>query len=480
LKRTGLLLATLALLIFLVSLAISRRDGIASWLVNLVGEQAFSMWAISFFITLPERTLLFVPCCIALGAGLFFAGLLRSSLLQFLLPVLTALALFLALYFIFPQSYSLVVALSPPLAVAIIRLPHFVRNARSRDGQAKRFDRPIGWLACVILVPAMGTLLLDGWSLVGLARRLHAEKAVQQLTGEDLNGLAVDTEQGLLFASGHGSNYILAYNLRALDQPPRRSQVEVGAAENFFYNPLHREIYVVNEESRALLVLDATQLALKKSIPVPDVAPGDYWVMWDQHTDSIIITAETGDRGGFPFLVSNRATGELVYSLKHCDGEVCTPYRILLHPSKPLLYMGFKKKKLLAYDTQLRQVVASAEVGDRWMDGIALTPSLDELLVGAPVSSAVLRFDAATLKPKGRIATVFGVRSLAVDPVRNLLFTASLLRNKLDVIDLKTMSRVAQYHVGPWLRAIALDTDAGIAYVSSNEGLYKVNYTAGP
>src|SRR5262249_33884878 len=74
--------------------------------------------------------------------------------------------------------------------------------------------------------------------------------------------------------------------------------------------------------------------------------------------------------------------------------------------------------------------------------------------------------------------TVFGVRTLAIDPERSLLLTASLATNMVDVIDLTTYKRLAKCYVAPWLRCISLDTKACVAYVSSTEGLFRVVYTA--
>ncbi len=112
------------------------------------------------------------------------------------------------------------------------------------------------------------------------------------------------------------------------------------------------------------------------------------------------------------------------------------------------------------------------------MDGLALTPESDELLVAAPVYSAVLRFDADTLEYRGRIAAGFGVRTLGVDVKRKLLLTGSLLTNMVEVIDLKTNTRIARYWVAPWLRVISVETSGGAAFVSSTEGLFRVDYLA--
>src|SRR5262249_57449031 len=125
-----------------------------------------------------------------------------------------------------------------------------------------------------------------------------------------------------------------------------------------------------------------------------------------------------------------------------------------------------------------REVAGKRFVSNEWVDGSAITPDGKELLVGVPLESSVLRFDAESLEPRGAIDTVFGVRTLTVDSERNLLLTASLATNMMDVIDLKTFRRVAQHYVAPWLRDICLDTKTGFAYVSSTEGLFRVQYAS--
>jgi DNA-binding beta-propeller fold protein YncE len=107
-----------------------------------------------------------------------------------------------------------------------------------------------------------------------------------------------------------------------------------------------------------------------------------------------------------------------------------------------------------------------------------MTPDQTEVLVASPVHSEVLRFDAETLDLKGSIPSIFGVRSLAIDPVRKLLLCGSMVNNLLEVIDLETNKRIAKYYVGPWFRKIVLDTNTGIAYISTGMGLYRVNYMA--
>jgi hypothetical protein len=453
-----------------------------SWLVHMFGIMNVTTWAISFFSTISERVLLFFLCSIVLGASFFFAGFLRSSLLQLLLPVLTSFALFFGLYiafpfheypypyelYLFPGNHPVAVVLSLTLIVAIDRwrLRLRVDNEEARE----MGPRIIRWLPTAIMIPALAVLLLNGWSLRSLARTLHADRTVQQFAIGNFNGLEFDAEQDLLFASGHGTNYLLAYEVNALDQAPRRSQVEVSGAQAFGYNRRDRELYVLNLETKTLLFLDATTLALKKAVPGLKVNAGDVWVTWDRHTDHIIIASEAQE-GGYPTVVVDHTTGEVVYTME------LVILNVFLHPRKPLFYMDFHDK-LLAYDTELRKFVGSFDPGrNRFLERMDMTTDQRELLVAAPVNSALLRFDAETLELKGSIQTVVGVRTLAVDPVRNLLLTGSLISNMLEVIDLETKVRVAKYYVGPWLRTIVLDTARGVAYVSSVEGLFRVDYT---
>jgi DNA-binding beta-propeller fold protein YncE len=269
-------------------------------------------------------------------------------------------------------------------------------------------------------------------------------------------------------------NYIQVYDLDALDQPPCQAVVENGYAQSFDYNPIDREIYVYNQETQRLLVLDATTLELKKAMSTPQVSPGDAWVVWDQFSDNIVIASEADEWQGFPFIVVNRTTGEVVDAANIESGN------IMLHPTKPILYLGFFRRgsELLMYDTQRLEIVRRAPA-DEHLNRLAFIPDETggELLIASPVDSQVLRFNAETLEYKGAIPSLFGVRTIAVDPLRRLLVAGSLVTNRVEVIDLTSQQRLAEFYIGPWLRTISLDTGSGLAYISTHEGLFTMQYT---
>jgi hypothetical protein len=394
---------------------------------------------------------------------------------------------FRGLYAIFPGTYSGDIALSLTLLIVMIHFPDLWPGnnaARSilRFGKARL-------LLSTILVPGLAVLLVngwslerDGWSLQKFGQELHRDEAVRKLDRLDLDSLALDTQNSLLYATGHGTEYLLAYDAHDFTHAPRRSQVRTDYAQSFSYNSTDRELYIFNAHDDTLLVLNAETLEQKRSLPDLHMTEGDSRIVYDRQTSSLLIASEgaywggTSDTSGYTVAVVDRENGAVRYTVSDCDGP-CIPALIEIHPTKPWLYMAFPKKVLL-YNTELRKVVAAAAINDHWVDGMVVTPDEKELLVGVPLSSAVLRLDAKSLQLKGAINTVFGVRTLAVDPERDLLLTASLATNMVDVIDLLTYKRLAKYYVAPWLRSFALDTKAGVAYVSSTEGLFSVDYTA--
>ena len=109
-------------------------------------------------------------------------------------------------------------------------------------------------------------------------------------------------------------------------------------------------------------------------------------------------------------------------------------------------------------------------------DRMAYWKGGNELLLASPLKSRVIRFDADTLESRGIINSIFGVRTLAIDPIRNLLFCGSLTSGTVPIYDLATGQRRISFYLGPWLRTIAIHPSSGTAYVSSNGALYKLSY----
>jgi DNA-binding beta-propeller fold protein YncE len=149
----------------------------------------------------------------------------------------------------------------------------------------------------------------------------------------------------------------------------------------------------------------------------------------------------------------------------------------VIHPNKSLTYFSFFRYKsfVVAFDTASNSYIANRHVETR-LDGIIVDPEAKQVLIASPLQSSILRFDERSLEPAAGIPAMFGVRSLAVDRLRGLIICASLVTGTIAVIDRQTHRMLAQYRVAPWLRSVVLDAQTGRAYVSSNYGLYVVDY----
>ncbi|NJN79388.1 MAG: hypothetical protein HC797_02340 [Anaerolineales bacterium] len=109
-------------------------------------------------------------------------------------------------------------------------------------------------------------------------------------------------------------------------------------------------------------------------------------------------------------------------------------------------------------------------------DRLIFSPFNSEVFVASLLDGAILRYDADTLIYKGKIQTSLGDRTLTIDSQRNLLLVGNFINNKLQVIDSNTQESIKSFYIGPWIRTIALDVEAGIAYVSTVRGLFSVDY----
>jgi hypothetical protein len=219
------------------------------------------------------------------------------------------------------------------------------------------------------------------------------------------------------------------------------------------------------------LYLDATTLERKRVVDVPDLSPGDLWVTVDPITDTLTLSSEADLEIGVPFIVLDRATGRVVGQSDLETGNV------LLHPTKPWLYLTFfrRRNEVMLYNLENRSVMHRTPADQR-AERMVFSRRRNELLVTSPVESRIMRFDADQLHLKGYIPATLGVRAIAIDEVRDLLFYGNIATGQLVVIDLNSNKRLKTYYLGPWPRTIQLNVESGTAYVSSRGALYRVDY----
>lgn len=334
------------------------------------------------------------------------------------------------------------------------------------------------WLAGVIAAPALWMVVLvppDNQRMLTLGERLHASPAVERFAEGDFNWIEFHAETRTLYAVGRATNYLLAFDADALAQPPRKSRKPIGKTQSFAFNPEHEEIYAYKADTGELVYLDSRTLETLRTVPVPDLSPGDVWLKWHRLTDTITLSSEADAEVGTPLFVFDRASGEIVARMPL--PVIPTAY-LVWHPDKPWLYFNsFRDTYLAVWDLPQKEIVRQTETRPR-TDRMIYNAAGDELWVASPLDGAILRYEAETLAYKGEIAAGFGVRTLTLDTQRRLLLTGNFINNRLQVFELNTMKPVASFYLGPWIRTIALDEERGIAYVSTARGLFRVDYAA--
>ncbi len=480
----------------------------AEWL-----DQTFELWRVMDGVvysasTFPTRILLYLGCVLALGLGFWltgklpipggarhvlslagaFAGISIAFVHLFKLPDAAARAgivtAFLAANTLPYERLSNWIAarggiLNPVFLAGVGAVEAFVPQAyilwMAEKIQAGTSIKKWSWVCGVLVAPLVWIFLLvpfDNQRVLTLGERLHASAAVEKFAQGDFNWVEFHPENHFLYAVGRSSNHLLAFDAKDLSQPPRKSREDIGKTQGFAFNPERGEIYAYKAETGEVVSIDAATLETIRRTPAPNLSPGDIWMTWDKHTDSIILASEADAEIGTPLIMFDRESGEILAALP----LPWIPTNIALHAGEPILYFNsFKDTYLVAWDMSAREIIEQTSTSPR-TDRLIFSPRNSEILVASPLEAVILRYDSKTLKHLGNIETSLGDRTMTLDIRRNLLLVGNFINNRLTVIDLNTFEPVDSFYLGPWIRTIALDEENGIAYVSTARNLFKVKY----
>lgn len=433
-------------------------------------------------VVISRRRNLVAAYAIVAAAGLVFfaaACVLTSRSLIYAVPASILLLSNLAPNNIEAQAPSKFMRIAMIFGLGVFEVLFFWRHVgwllRSGGGNAaalKTMPRLIWALPAVVFASAASAALLNGFTLVPIEQTIRSSSSVRTVaSGDDFNWIQLDPAGTSLFVAGHGLNHIRRYNVADWSSPPAKSDTVTNYAQGFTYDAVSGELYVHDVPNERLLYIDAHSLRLKRTVDIKGLAPGDTWLAFDPRTDTISISSEADEEIGTPFMLVERSSGKILSTLNEEAGS------LLLDPEKSIDYLNYfrRQRVILIYDLKARAVTRRAELGTN-ADRMAIWRLKNEVLVALPLESRIARLDADTLQPRGNFQTVFGVRTIAIDPVDNILFSGSLATGQLEIIDLATGRRLASYYLGPWLRTIELLPNRGLAYVSSNGAIFEVRY----
>ncbi|GAB4506772.1 MAG: hypothetical protein Fur0017_30280 [Anaerolineales bacterium] len=465
----------------------------------------FFVFTVSTFST---RLILYLTCSAALGFWHWLTTKPRiSKAMQYILWLTGAfIGIFISFEYLFLASDAIVRSAILTALLAVNTLPYEWLAKRLESGKAINLfflagvgvvealfpqsyvvwltnqvhkEMPIkkwSWLSGILIATLFWVFLFvpyDNQRVFTLTEKINADPAVKKIAPGVYNWVELNPEHDLLYAVGRGTNFLLAFDLNHLDQPPLRSREDIGKTQSFAFNPERQEIYVYKAETRELLYMDALTLEVFRSVPVIDLSPGDVWMRWQPYNDTIILSSEADAEMGVPLYVFDRESGEVVASMGF---PIIPTAFLILHPEKPLMYFNsFKDPYFAIWDMQIYEITRQVEITPR-TDRMVFSEKHNEVWIASPLDGAVMRYNADTLEFTGRIKTTLGDRTLTLDTQRNLLLTGNFMNGKLTIIDLAAEKTIASYYLGPWIRTIALDMEKGMTYVSTVRGLFKVNY----
>jgi hypothetical protein len=344
----------------------------------------------------------------------------------------------------------------------------FQARLGSRIAQA---NTVMAMLPAIILAAATVSICVGADPLTKVEQTLRMSSSTRILAYGDFNWIELDSTDQHLFVTGHGLPRLQRLDVANPEQGVLETSAETGGAQGFAYDPVAGELYVFNTDTHELLYFDATTLQEKRSIALPELSPGDPWIAVDPKTNTLTIASEADTETGTPFLVLNRSTGGVL------DRRNLEAGNLLLRPDQSRLYLSFFRRshRLLAYDLSTLSIAGEVTVPPH-VDRMTDVASTNEILLASPAQSRIERYDAATLAPKGYIKSIFGVRVLAIDPLRHILFAGSLATGEVSTSDLATGRQLGRFYLGPWLRTIQVDPAHATAYISANGALYKLRY----
>ena len=150
---------------------------------------------------------------------------------------------------------------------------------------------------------------------------------------------------------------------------------------------------------------------------------------------------------------------------------------ILYDDVNGVLHVHYRDTELVAIDAKTLEVLHRTDDVPRNDLRMALSEQCQELYLPAPARSEVWAYRTPALRLQRKIPAEFGVRPLAVDDERGLLFAGSLVTGFIRVLDLDTGNTLQRHYVGKYCRRVALDPVRRLAFVTvRDKGLFLLPY----
>jgi hypothetical protein len=324
--------------------------------------------------------------------------------------------------------------------------------------------------ALAALAPFPALMQLGQWLFMSPAATFVFGPEYQIYSRYDVSDLARSEATGDIFLCGQEQHSLKV--LRGGRAPAADTGITKSGNE-FCEFAGSGALATVDKRANELLIIDTSSLKLRGRLRLDRMPDGEQFLAAFPKLNLLAVASENEVpfSGGPAIRIVDLRRMKVT---REIDAEVG---HLIADPRRPVIYANHFTMNVgvRAWDMQTGRLLATSSRFGR-SDRMAFDVARNELLATVPETGQIWRLDAATLKGKPAIDTVFGARGLAVDPARDLLLVSSFLTNELDVIDLKTRRSLRRYRLGPWLRDVLVVSDEGVAFVASRYGVYRLNY----
>jgi len=237
-------------------------------------------------------------------------------------------------------------------------------------------------------------------------------------------------------------------------------------------------LYLTDRASEKLVIMDINDYTIKGEVYHPMIDEGDNYIEYDR--DSLYLLGE-GENELKLIKVDLNTMKIVKTNVIEIDAEGI--YMALDH--KGMLYLTNMNHKERVYyiwvvDPSTLKIVKKVQVSGPILRVIFLKKK-DELYHTVPMrplfGSSVSIRDAESFKVKDTIIVPFGLRDIAIDKERELLFAGNVFTGIIEVIDLNTKNIIKLIKTSDYmLRKMELDTKNKNLYVTTWAGIYRYHY----
>ena len=326
-------------------------------------------------------------------------------------------------------------------------------------------------------ITLVACLALTTLGFLSIREEPLSDKVTKILNVGDIYDVYVDSAGGRLLVSCTRSfgqlqrpfNVGFAFELADPLKKPYIWKVPSSDFEEFIFEPDSRRLYHFDQESFALVRIDADTFTVEKTGPLAKGCTGYGSIMHGLIASANRFYAKC-DRDKliafdlFKLQVKNKvALGRDVNFLGDEDHG--------------LLYVSYEWKNVVEARDAVTLEVRHSAPGPSYSNRMLISRARRELYLPASREAQIMVYAIPDLRLVRRIPCDYGIRVLAIDEIHNLIIVGNYITGLFKVLDLETAEVLQRHYVEKLVRRIVIDAQRRHAFISTTKGgLFLLRY----